>query len=94
MGRRTLLANTWYHVTGVYNAATSQLHVYLNGQLDDGTLLGTVTSTQRNSSVNVNIGRRPGSTSNNFNGRLDDVRIYNRALTQTEIQADMNAPVG
>ena len=93
-GASTLLANTWYHVTGVYNAASSQLHVYLNGQLDDGTLLGTVTSTQRNSSVNVNIGRRPGSSSNNFNGRLDDVRIYNRALTQTEIQADMNAPVG
>ena len=93
-GATALLANTWYHVTGVYNAASSQLHVYLNGQLDDGTLLGTVTSTQRNSSVNVNIGRRPGSSSNNFNGRLDDVRIYNRALTQTEIQADMNAPVG
>ena len=93
-GATTLQANTWYHVTGVYNAATSQLHVYLNGQLDDGTLLGTVSATQQNSSANVNIGRRPGSGSHNFNGRLDDVRIYNRALTQTEIQVDMNGPVG
>ena len=93
-GATEMQANTWYHVTGVYNASSSELHVYLNGQLDDGTPLGTVTSTQRNSSVNVNIGRRPGSSSHNFNGRLDDVRIYNRALTQTEIQADMNAPVG
>ena len=59
-GATTLQANTWYHVTGVYNAATSELHVYLNGQLDDGTLLGTVTATQQNSSANVNIGRRPG----------------------------------
>ena len=80
-GATTLQANTWYHVTGVYNAATSELHVYLNGQLDDGTLLGTVTATQQNSTANVNIGRRPGSSSFNFNGRIDDVRIYNRALT-------------
>ncbi len=92
-GATTLQANTWYHVTGVYDAATSELHVYLNGQLDDGTLLGTVSSTQQNSSANVNIGGRPGSSSFNLNGRIDDVRIYNRALTQTEIQADMNTPV-
>ena len=72
-GATTLQANTWYFVTGVYDAATSALHVYLNGQLDDGTLLGTVTATQQNSSANVNIGRRPGSNSFNFNGRIDDV---------------------
>ena len=92
-GATALQANTWYHVTGVYNAATSELHVYLNGQLDDGTLLGTVSSTQQNSSANVNIGRRPGFSNFNLNGRIDDARIYNRALTPTEIQADMNTPV-
>ena len=61
-GATTLQANTWYFVTGVYDAATSALHVYLNGQLDDGTLLGTVTATQQNSTANVNIGRRPTPT--------------------------------
>jgi Concanavalin A-like lectin/glucanases superfamily len=93
-GATTLQANTWYYVTGVYNAATSELHVYLNGQLDDGTLVGTVSATQQNSTANVNVGRRPGSNSFNLNGRIDDVRIYNRALTPAEIQADMNTPVG
>ncbi|MEU7896498.1 LamG-like jellyroll fold domain-containing protein [Nonomuraea sp. NPDC049152] len=28
-----------------------------------------------------------------FDGFIDDVRVYNRALTATEIQNDMNAPV-
>jgi len=28
-----------------------------------------------------------------FAGRIDDVRVYNRALTATEITAGMNAPV-
>ena len=92
-GATTLQANTWYHVTGVYNATTSELHVYLNGQLDDGTQVGTVTAAQRNSTANVNIGRRPISNSFNFNGRIDDVRIYSRALTPAEIQTDMNTPI-
>ncbi|MFL6180501.1 MAG: PQQ-dependent sugar dehydrogenase, partial [Actinomycetes bacterium] len=92
-GATALQAGTWYFVSGVYNAATSELHVYLNGQLDDGTLLGTVTASQQNSTANVNIGRRPTGNGFNFNGRLDDVRIYNRALSVAEIQADMNAPV-
>lgn len=28
-----------------------------------------------------------------FNGTLDEIRFYNRALTSTEIQTDMNTPV-
>ena len=39
-GATTLQANTWYYVTGVYNAATQTLDVYLNGQLDNGVLQG------------------------------------------------------
>src|SRR5262249_16779407 len=48
-----------------------------------------------NSTQNINIGQRPGFPGNfNFNGRIDEVRIYSRALTQAEIQVDMNTPVG
>ena len=93
-GATTLQANTWYYVTGVYDAAAQTLHVYLNGQLDDGVLQGTVTAAQQNSTANVNIGRRPGSPGTfNFIGTVDDVRIYSRALTQAEIQTDMLTPV-
>jgi hypothetical protein len=91
-GATTLQANSWYYVTGVYSAATSELHVYLNGQLDDGTLVGTVSASQQNSTANVNIGRRPGLNNFNFNGLIDDVRIYNRALTAGEVLTDMNTP--
>jgi len=28
-----------------------------------------------------------------YTGKLDDLRIYNRALTQAEVQQDMNQPV-
>ncbi len=60
--------------------------------LDSGTLQGTVPTSQILQNVNVNIGRRTGGYY--FNGVIDEVRIYNRALSQTEIQTDMNTPIG
>jgi hypothetical protein len=84
--------NVWYHVAGVYNAAAATLDVYVNGVLDNGTLVGTIPAAQVNSAVNVNIGRRTGGFL--FNGIIDEVRIYNRALSAAEIQSDLNTPVG
>jgi hypothetical protein len=88
-GSTPLDLNQWYFVAGVYDAAAQTLNVYLNGQLDNGTLLGTITPTQQNSPLNANIGRRAGMTGYAFNGLIDEVRLYNRALSQTEIQTDM-----
>ena len=93
-GATTLQLNQWYFMTGVYDAAARTLDVYLNGQLNNGTLLGTVTATQQVPPLNVNIGRRTGLSGFAFNGTIDEVRIYNRALTQVEVQADMNTPLG
>ena len=84
--------NVWYHVAGVYDASARTLDIYVNGVPDNGTSSGTIPASQINSAVNVNIGRRSGGYY--FNGVIDDVRIYNRALSQAEIQADMNTPVG
>jgi chitodextrinase len=93
-GTNPLQASQWYYVTGVYDAAARTLDVYLNGVLDSGTLVGTVSATQQNSPLNVNIGHRPGASGYDFNGTIDEVRIYNRALTPAEIQADMGTGVG
>jgi hypothetical protein len=84
--------NTWYHVAGVYNAAAGTLDIYVNGILDSGSLVGVIPPSQFNQTVNVNIGRRTGGFY--FNGIIDEVRIYNRALSQAEIQSDMNTPIG
>ena len=93
-GATAMQTNTWYHVAGVYNAATRTVDVYLNGQLDNASLDGTITASQQDSPLNVAIGRRPGSSGFEFNGRIDDVRIYDRALTAAEIQADMITAIG
>ena len=84
--------NTWYYVAGVYDAVAQTLHIYVNGVLDDGVLRGVVPSAQFNPAVNTAIGRRTGGFY--FQGRIDDVRVYSTALSQAQIQADMNTPVG
>jgi len=83
--------NVWYHVAGVYDAAARTLDIYVNGVWDNGVLIGPIPASQVNSAVNVNIGRRTGGFY--FSGVIDEVRIYNRALSAAEIQADMNTPI-
>jgi uncharacterized protein (TIGR03437 family) len=84
--------NTWYHVAGVYDAVSGSLNIYVNGVLNSGVLTGTIPLSQFNQNVNVNIGRRTGGFY--FSGIIDEVRIYNRALSAAEIQTDMNTPIG
>ncbi len=84
--------NTWYHVAGVYDASAGTMAIYVNGNLANGVLSGTVPSSQRNSTVSAKIGRRTDGFT--MAGIVDDVRVYARALTQAEIQGDMTTPVG
>jgi hypothetical protein len=88
-GATPLLLDTWYHVAGVYDAASKTLDVYLNGELDNGSLFRSVTSVQRSSRGTVYAGKRPNTSENNFLGLLNGIRIYSFALTKSQIEADM-----
>ena len=86
-GHRPLAANTWIHLAATYDG--SALRLYVNGVLvATKPAIGSITTTN----LPLHIG---GDALNEwFNGRLDDVRVYNRTLTPAEIQTDMNAPAG
>jgi len=83
--------NTWYYVAAVYNASAGTLDIYVNGVLKNGTLYGTVPRSQFSPAVDATIGKR--SDVAYFQGVIDDLRVYNRALSQAEIQNDMNTAV-
>jgi hypothetical protein len=89
-GATELVRDTWYHIAGVYDADRRTLDVYLNGQWDDGALLGAVAPVQLVAGQPVYVGRRPDSGGYEFTGLIDDVQIYSRALTQVEIERAMN----
>lgn len=51
------------------------------------------TNGMTNATADLIIGsQRPGASP--LNGQIDNVRVYNRALSQSEIEADMNTPLG
>jgi hypothetical protein len=88
----TVPANTWSHVaiTVQDNGSNLSVKLYLNG-----VNVGNKTSpvTQINDNVeSLIIGRQgTGCGCNYFNGRLDDVRIWNTVRTASEIAASMNS---
>src|SRR3989338_6198798 len=73
----------WVHVVGTYTPIVS-VNVYRDVVLV-GSDTTSVPASQFVSSLNPNIGRRPVGTSN-YNGLIDDVRVYNRALSGVEIK--------
>jgi hypothetical protein len=77
--------NTWVHVVGAYSASEQRLDVYTNGIFDNGDIDGTIPASINASGNNVRIGSRQ-STNDFFKTKLDDVRVYNRALSPDEIK--------
>lgn len=79
----TLVAGTWYHVAVTYNAGTGDMQLYKNG-----VLIQTATSVPTYTEPILEIGRYSGA--NNFNGMIDEVRLWNTVRTGAEISGNMN----
>jgi len=79
--------NQWTHVAATFDG--TYLRIYHNGGLRSTKIIG------HKINVSANALRIGGNAAFGewFNGRIDEVRIYNRALTAAEIASDMNRPV-
>ncbi len=71
----------WYHVAGTYQSGV--LEIYLNGQFFNSR--DDTSWTTNGMSFKIGYGTQGGWT-RTFKGKLDDARIYSRALTASEIQ--------
>lgn len=77
----SLTTGQWYHVAMVYTGANGNRYLYINGILDaSDSFTGSITS----ATSNLFIGQRADGIQR-FGGRIDDVRIYNYALSLTQI---------
>jgi hypothetical protein len=72
----------WQHVVGTYEQSGNIARLFLNGQ--ELALTHTTGPDSANDSLPARLGNRYDGTVP-FNGGLDDVRIYNRALSSNEI---------
>ncbi len=71
----------WHHVAGVYDGA--ELRLYVDGALDaSATTAGAINVNEHPVAIGENL-EHPGR---GWNGLIDDVRLYNYALSEAEIQ--------
>lgn len=84
-GATALVTNTWYHAAMTYDG--SFLRLYVNGNLDgDLAVSGPIVITSHPLLIG---GHAEGPW--NFDGRVDELSLYNRPLSATEIQAIYSA---
>lgn len=76
----------WYHLLGRYNSSTGVIEVFING-VKTATANGTSGISAKNADGELRLGRTSGTGANYLKGMIDEVRIYNRALTDPEIAA-------
>jgi len=78
----TILANTWYHVVIRFDGTNKQIFI-------NGSSVATQAASTLNSTSNIEelrIGE--GNNSELFNGIIDEVKVFNRALTDEEIKIE------
>ena len=84
--------NAWNHVTLTYNATSGEVQLYVNG---DAPLVGTASAISSHGRATLGSAREGSRYKNgarfvnswlrnSYSGPVDDVRIYDRALTQLE----------
>lgn len=85
-----VLPNVFQHVALTYSKNTGEATIYLNGTVAKQTNLGIFTP---HTTFDLYLGRRRpgGADAYTFSGLLDEPSLYNRVLTQGEIQAIYNA---
>ena len=89
--RTRLKPNQWYHVVGTWDPAG--MKIYINGVLDNAVAVAAIA---KNTTGDVQIGSQldqmlnPAYKNLGFSGVIDEVAIYNRALTAQEVQSAYN----
>jgi len=81
-----LATNTWYHIVILYDGTTNH-YIYING-----VQVGfSATPTLNTSNTPIYIGPAVTTTWGAFNGKIAALRIYNRALTSSDVTTNFNA---
>jgi glucose/arabinose dehydrogenase/PKD repeat protein len=78
----------WSHLAITFDG--SVVRFYRNGSLVSGPSIGASVVTPRDTLLYIGSDVRPSQF---LNGSLDDIRLYNRTLTASDVASDMNTPL-
>ena len=88
----TLSASTLYHIVVTYDSATEAVDIYINDSLDANSNYVHSNSTTSDFANGFDVGMRV--TSLFLNGKMDEIGIWNRELTSTEVTELYNSGSG
>ncbi|MBS7787485.1 choice-of-anchor D domain-containing protein [Flavobacterium sp. CYK-55] len=76
-----LSTNQWYHVGATYGGGT--LKLYLNGaEVNSAAVAGSLAA----DATSLTLGKDPSTSTKYFKGKIDEVRVFNVALTASQFQ--------
>jgi len=79
--------NQWVHVAAVYDAPAASIKLYVNGAPRTTGTTGTIPTSQFAGSSSIKIGNRDALVQQWWRGGIDEVRIYDEALTDAQVLA-------
>ena len=82
-----LNAATWYHLAATYDG--SKMRMYVDGLIVDS--LNATISVGGSATTPLTIGYQPIYAGRNWSGRIDEVRIWNKTLTASEIMSNKDS---
>lgn len=86
----TWVTGQWYHLAFVYNEAESsnadKMKIYIDGVLQTNVIAGNSLTSLHSSTAPFYIGKIGGFTTNEFNGNISNVAIWDTNLSSTEVQ--------
>jgi len=83
-----VVLGTWTHLAGVYdNSGTPSMKLYTNGVLAVSLTSGVPATQYNPAATAVSIGNRADGLGTRWDGKIDEVRVYGRALSAAEIAA-------
>ncbi len=85
--------NVWHHVAATFSNASKSVSLFLNGKLVASKTISNNIHNLRVNNLPLRIGTAAAGTAPYFQGRIDEVRLWSRALTLCEIQQRMNCKV-
>ncbi len=88
-----LPTDRWVHLTGIYRPGET-LEIYVDGMLRAETMADIPSTQFSDNGLSVLIGSGHGCSDCAWDGLIDEVRIYDRAISQVEIWQIMRANVG
>ena len=79
----TMKLGQWYHIAGVVDSKAKKVYIYFNGKLDAGPRAHS--GEMKDPKVSMVIGKSGIAHAYSFHGIIDEVAIFNVALTENNI---------